>query len=144
MLCCKIFHSLISHVYVISCMIFLDSCAIYCSVCNNSPIFLFNQRLLNKMYPQSCKFNNLCMYSIYVVHPKSNWKKWIKRERLHLKGNYFFEYLKASIADLFTMLSSSVQNSEGGGNGESGDSFADPCQEFKQGFLGVSSGLPLV
>jgi hypothetical protein len=41
-------------------------------------------------------------------------------------------------------LFSSVQNSEGSGNGESGDSFADPCQEFKQGFLGVSSGLPLV
>jgi hypothetical protein len=41
-------------------------------------------------------------------------------------------------------LFSSVQNSEGGGNGESGESFADPCQEFKQGILGVSSGLPLV
>jgi hypothetical protein len=53
------------------------------------------------------------------------------------------EYLKASIADLFTLLSSSVQNSEGG-DGDGGDSFADPCQEFKQGFLGVSSGLPLV
>jgi hypothetical protein len=48
----------------------------------------------------------------------------------------FFEYLKASIADLFTLLSSSVQNSEGGGNGDGGDSFADSCQEFKQGFLG--------
>jgi hypothetical protein len=35
-------------------------------------------------------------------------------------------------------LSSSVQNSEGGGNG--GNSCADPCQEFKQGFLGVSNG----
>ncbi len=23
---------------------------------------------------------------VYVVHPKSNWKKWIKRERLHLEG----------------------------------------------------------
>jgi hypothetical protein len=56
----------------------------------------------------------------------------------------FFEYLKASIADLFTMLSSSVQNSEGRGEGNSGDSFADPCQEFKEGFFGVSSGLPLV
>ncbi len=55
----------------------------------------------------------------------------------------FFEYLKASIADMFTLLSSSVQNSEGGGNGDSGYSCADPCQEFKQGFLGVSSGLPL-
>jgi hypothetical protein len=53
-------------------------------------------------------------------------------------------YLKASIADLFTMLSSSVQNSEGRGDGDSGDSFADLCQDFKEGFLGVSSGLPLV
>jgi hypothetical protein len=34
-------------------------------------------------------------------------------------------------------LSSSVQNSEGGGDGNGSDSFADPCQEFKQGFLGV-------
>jgi hypothetical protein len=46
------------------------------------------------------------------------------------------EYLKASIADLFTLLSSSVQNSEGGGDGNSSDNFADPCQELKQGFLG--------
>ncbi len=60
------------------------------------------------------------------------------------KGNYFFEYLKASIADLITLLSSSVQNSEGGGEGDFGDSCDDPCQEFKQGFLGVSSGLPRV
>ena len=56
----------------------------------------------------------------------------------------FLEFLKASIADLITLFFSLVQNSEGGGNGERGDSFADPCQEFKQGFLGVSSGLPLV
>jgi hypothetical protein len=42
------------------------------------------------------------------------------------------------------MLSSSVQNSEGGGDGDSGDSCADPCQELKQGFYGVSSGLTLV
>jgi hypothetical protein len=61
-----------------------------------------------------------------------------------LKVNYFFDYLKSSIADLFTMLSSSVQNSEGHSDGNSGDSFADPCQEFKKGFFGVSSGLPLV
>jgi hypothetical protein len=40
------------------------------------------------------------------------------------------------------MLSSSVQNSES--RGDSGDSFADPCQEFKEGFFGISSGLPLV
>ncbi len=36
--------------------------------------------------------------------------------------------------DLFTLLSSSVQDSEGGGDSNGGDSFADPCQEFKQGF----------
>jgi hypothetical protein len=71
--------------------------------------------------------------------------KTVKKENgCSYKGNYFFEYLKASIADLFTMLSSSVQNSEGRGDGNSSDSFADPCQEFKEGFFGVSSGLPHV
>jgi hypothetical protein len=38
------------------------------------------------------------------------------------------EYLKASIADLITLLFSSLQNSEGGGDSDSGDNFADPCQ----------------
>jgi hypothetical protein len=42
------------------------------------------------------------------------------------------------------MLSSSVQNFEGRGYGNSGNSFAGPYQEFKEGFFGVSSGLPLV
>jgi hypothetical protein len=42
------------------------------------------------------------------------------------------------------MMSSSVLNSEGRGDVNSGDNFADPCQEFKEGFFGVSSGLPLV
>ena len=69
---------------------------------------------------------------------KVNKKRTVRVRRVII----FVEYLKASIADLITLLFSSVQNSEGG-NGESGDSFADPCQEFKQGFLGVSSGLPL-
>jgi hypothetical protein len=52
----------------------------------------------------------------------------IKRKWLQLKGqgNYFFEFIKASIADLTTMFSSSLQNSEGGGNNESDDSCADP------------------
>jgi hypothetical protein len=59
----------------------------------------------------------------------------MKRERLQLEDYYFFEYLKASIADLITLLSSSVQNSEGGGDGNGGNSCADPCQEFKQGFF---------
>jgi hypothetical protein len=40
----------------------------------------------------------------------------------------FLEFLKASIADLITLIFSSLQNSEGGGDSNSGDSFADPCQ----------------
>ncbi len=40
----------------------------------------------------------------------------------------FLEFLKVSIADLITLFFSSSQNSEGGGNSDSGDSFADPCQ----------------
>jgi hypothetical protein len=59
-------------------------------------------------------------------------KKVNKKRTVTLRGVIvFFEYLKASIADLFTLLSSSVQNTEGGGNVDSGNSFADPCQEFK-------------
>jgi hypothetical protein len=38
------------------------------------------------------------------------------------------EFLKASIADLITLLFSSLHNSEGGGDSDIGDSFADPCQ----------------
>jgi hypothetical protein len=40
----------------------------------------------------------------------------------------FLEFLKASIADLITPFFLSLQNSEGGGASDSGDSFADPCQ----------------
>jgi hypothetical protein len=40
----------------------------------------------------------------------------------------FWEFLKASIADLITLFFSSLQNSEGGGDSDNGDSFADPCQ----------------
>jgi hypothetical protein len=39
----------------------------------------------------------------------------------------FLEFLKAFIADLITLLFSSLQNSEGCGDGDSGDSFSDPC-----------------
>ncbi len=38
----------------------------------------------------------------YEVHPKSNWKMWIKWEWLQLGGKFFGEFLKASIADLIT------------------------------------------
>jgi hypothetical protein len=43
---------------------------------------------------------------------------------------FFVEFLKASIADLIRLLFSSlrVQNSEGCSDGDSGASFADPCQ----------------
>jgi hypothetical protein len=37
-----------------------------------------------------------------------------------------FEFLNGFIADLITLLSSSEQNSEGGGDSDSGDSCADP------------------
>ncbi len=40
----------------------------------------------------------------------------------------FLEFLKASIADLIALFFSSLQNSEGRGDSDSGDSFADPCQ----------------
>ncbi len=40
---------------------------------------------------------------------------------------FFFLFLRASIADMVTQMFSSLQNSEGSGNGASGDSFADPC-----------------
>jgi hypothetical protein len=42
----------------------------------------------------------------------------------------FLEFLKASIADLITLLFSSLQNSEGGGDSDSGDSFADPAKFY--------------
>jgi hypothetical protein len=41
------------------------------------------------------------------------------------------------------MLSSSVQNSKGRGDGDNGDSFADPCRELKEGFLGFLVVSPL-
>ncbi len=42
--------------------------------------------------------------------------------------DYFLEFLKASMADLITLLFSSLQNSEGCGDGDNGESCADPCQ----------------
>ncbi len=42
----------------------------------------------------------------------------------------FLEFLKASIADLITLFFSSLQNSEGGGDSNSGVSFADPSNFY--------------
>ncbi len=54
--------------------------------------------------------------------------KSVNKKRMAIARRIIFEYLKASIADLVTLLFSSLQNSEGGGDGDSGDSCADPCQ----------------
>ncbi len=40
----------------------------------------------------------------------------------------FLEFLKASIADLIILFFSLLQKAEGCGDGDSGDSCADPCQ----------------
>ncbi len=53
----------------------------------------------------------------------------VNKKRMATAGRLIFlEFLKASIADLITLLFSSLPNSEGGGDSDSGDSFADPCQ----------------
>jgi hypothetical protein len=49
-----------------------------------------------------------------------------KKRTATARRQIFLEFLTASIADLITLLFSSLQNSEGGGNG--GNSCADPCQ----------------
>ncbi len=51
----------------------------------------------------------------------------------------FYLFLKASIADLTTL----VQNSKGGGDIDGDDSCADPLQEFKKGFCGLLVVSPL-
>ncbi len=51
-----------------------------------------------------------------------------KKRMSTARRQIFFEFLKASIADLTTLLFSILQNSEGGGYDDSGDSCADPCK----------------
>ncbi len=66
----------------------------------------------------------------------------MKKYKIQNRNNKIFHaYIRGASK---IKLSSSVQNSEGGGDGKGGDNFADPCQEFKQGFLRFSSGLPFV
>jgi hypothetical protein len=45
------------------------------------------------------------------------------------------EFLKASMADLIKLLLSSLQNSEGGGDGDSGDSCAFKFGAFEESNL---------
>ncbi len=63
-----------------------------------------------------------------MVLPKSILKNVNKKRMATARRLIFLEFLKASMADLITLLFSSLQNSEGGGNGENGDRWADPCQ----------------
>jgi hypothetical protein len=51
-----------------------------------------------------------------------------KKRMVTARRLIFWEFLKAAIADLITLLFSSLQNSEGGGDGDIGISCADPCQ----------------
>jgi hypothetical protein len=53
------------------------------------------------------------------------------------------EFLKASIADRITLLFSSLQNPEGRSDGDSSDSFADPCQflPFRKTKIQLSASL---
>ena len=50
------------------------------------------------------------------------------KKRMATARRQIFFGVSQDIADLITLLFSSLQNSEGSGNGISGDSFADPCQ----------------
>jgi hypothetical protein len=52
----------------------------------------------------------------------------VNKKRMATARRLFLEFLKASIADLITLFFPSLQNSEGGGDSNSGNSFADPCQ----------------
>ena len=56
----------------------------------------------------------------------------------------FFEYLKASFADLITMLSSSVQNSEGGGNAPAAIVVLTLAKNLNKVFWGFLVVFPLV
>jgi hypothetical protein len=59
---------------------------------------------------------------------KINLKNVNKKRMATARRQIFLEFLKASIADLITLLFSSLQNSESSGHSDSGDSFADPSQ----------------
>jgi hypothetical protein len=46
----------------------------------------------------------------------------------------FLNISRRHIADLFTLLSSSVKNSEGGGDGKGGNNFADSAKNLNKVF----------
>ncbi len=52
----------------------------------------------------------------------------VNKNRMATARRFVLEFLKATIADLIIWLFSSLQNSERGGDGDSSESCADPCQ----------------
>ncbi len=88
----------------------------FCSKCNSYKISIFN------LFTMRLKCH--CLRGASKIKLKNvNKKRMATARRL-----IFLEFLKASIADLITLFFSWLQNSEGGGDNDSSDSFADPCQ----------------
>jgi hypothetical protein len=52
----------------------------------------------------------------------------VNKKMATARRQIFLEFLNASIADLITLLFSSLQTSEGCGDSDSSDSCAEPCQ----------------
>ncbi len=92
---------------------------------------MYISSLQNKQHAYRFKISDCLMFiHIYGIRgaSKIKVKSMYKKRMATARRLIFLEFLKASIADLVTLLFSSLQNSEGSGNGDSGDSFADPCQ----------------
>ncbi len=70
----------------------------------------------------------ICVNGMLRGASKINLKNVNKKRMATARRLIFLEFLKASIANLITLLFSSLQNSEGCGDGDSSDSCADPCQ----------------
>jgi hypothetical protein len=76
--------------------------------------------------------NNVCHVPAIQVAARGASKiklKNVNKKRMATaRRQIFLEFFKASIADVITLLFSLLQNSEGGGDGDSSNSCADPCQ----------------
>jgi hypothetical protein len=79
------------------------------------------------VYPAANQLSNrpTCTRCIQIKLKNVNKKRMATARRL-----IFLEFIKASIADLITLFFSLLQNSEGSGDSDSGDSFADPLPIF--------------
>ncbi len=76
-----------------------------------------------------CSAASNCLLKLLVLGASKIKLKNVNKKRMATARRLnFLEFLKASIAVLIRPLFSSLQNSEGGGGVNSGDSCADPCQ----------------